>query len=341
MQPDSQPPAPTVVAVVVTCDPGPWLEQALSSLAAQDYPNVSVVVVDSASINDPTPAVEASLPGAFVWRLKDRVGFGRAANQVRQLVEGASHYLFCHDDVILAPDAVRLLLEEAFRSNSGIASPKYLQWEDPERLLSVGATADKVGVVNDLVDPGELDQEQHDSVREILVAPAGVTLVRADLFDALGGFDERFFMVYEDVDLSYRARLAGARVWYAADAIVRHAGSGSLGTISASAVFYGQRNLEWTWIKNTPPRLMIATALPHLIYSVAGVLHYIRAGRGGAAIRGKWAALGELPRVLAERRRVQATRTVDPSALESLMERRWFAAKRREKAYVASRAAAS
>ena len=222
MEPDSQPPAPTVVAVVVTSDPGPWLEQALSSLAAQDYPNASVVVVDSASKVDPTPLVEAALPGAFVWRLQSRVGFGRAANQVRQLVEGASHYLFCHDDVILAPDAIRLLLEEAFRSNAGIASPKYLEWEAPERLLAVGATADKVGVVNDLVEPGELDQEQHDSVREVLVAPAGVTLVRADLFDALGGFDETVDQFGEDLDLCWRAQVVGARVTVVPAARVMH-----------------------------------------------------------------------------------------------------------------------
>ena len=127
-------------------------------------------------------------------------------------------------------------------------------------------------------------------------------MIRRDAFDALGGFDARFFMVYEDVDLSYRARLRGLRVWYAADAIVRHAGSGSLGTISPAAVFYGQRNLEWTWIKNTPPACCAATALSHAIYSFAGVLHYMRLGLGGPALRGKWAALRALPQVLADRR---------------------------------------
>ena len=206
----------------MTSDPGPWLEQVLSSLAAQDYPNVSVVVVDSASATDPTPLVDSVLPGAFVWRLEKRVGFGRAANQVRQLVQGASHYLLCHDDVILAPDAVRLLLEEAFRSNSAITSPKYLQWDSPDRLLAVGATADKVGVVQDLVDPGELDQEQHDAIREVLVAPAGATLVRADLFDALGGFDETIDQFGEDLDLSWRARVVGARITVVPSARVMH-----------------------------------------------------------------------------------------------------------------------
>jgi GT2 family glycosyltransferase len=212
MDPEPQPPAPAVVAVVVTCDPGSWLERALASLADQDYPNLSVLVIDSASQTDPTARVAAVLPGAFVVRLEQRVGFGRAANEVLKLVEGASHLLFCHDDVALAPGAVRALVEEAFRSNAGVATPKYVEWDHPDQLLAVGATADRVGVVQGLVDPGEMDQEQHDGVREVFVAPGGVTLVRADLFRAVGGFNATIDQFGEDLDLSWRAHIAGARV---------------------------------------------------------------------------------------------------------------------------------
>jgi GT2 family glycosyltransferase len=210
------------VAVVVTCDPGSWFEQALSSLAHQDYPNLSVLMIDAASEDDPTSRVAEVIPGAFVSRLDRRVGFGRAANEVLKLVEGASHYLFCHDDVLLAPDAVRALIEEAFRSNAGIATPKFVQWDHPDRLLAVGATADKVGVLQDLVDPGELDQQQHDAVREAFVAPGGATLIRADLFRAIGGFNATIDQFGEDLDLSWRARTAGARVVVVPEARVLH-----------------------------------------------------------------------------------------------------------------------
>src|SRR5262249_10665091 len=134
----------------------------------------------------------------------------------------ASHFFFCHDDVILAPDAVRALIEEAFRSNAGIASPKFVQWDHPDRLLAVGATADKVGVLQDLVDPGELDQQQHDAVREVLVAPGGAILIRADLFRAIGGFNATIDQFGEDLDLSWRARTAGARVVVVPAARVLH-----------------------------------------------------------------------------------------------------------------------
>ena len=104
------------------------------------------------------------------------------------------------------------------------------------------------------------------SSREVFGACGAAFLIRRDVFERLHGFDEDFFMVYEDVDLSYRARLAGYRCWYAADAVVRHAGSGTLGVMSSTAVFHGQRNLEWVWLKNTPRGLLLRTIPSHLAY---------------------------------------------------------------------------
>ncbi|MGH9094121.1 MAG: glycosyltransferase, partial [Acidimicrobiales bacterium] len=214
--------APPVVIVIVACDPGSWFEETLASVASQDYPNLSVLVIDVASEADPTGRVANVLPGAFVRRLTQRMGFGRAANDVLEVVDGASHFLFCHDDVALAPDAVRLMVEESFRSNSGIVSPKLVEWARPEHLIAVGAGADRVGVIHPLLERGELDQAQHDGVREVFVAPGGATLVRADLFSTLGGFGQEIAECGEDLDLSWRVQIAGALVVVAPDARVRH-----------------------------------------------------------------------------------------------------------------------
>ncbi|MDP9073850.1 MAG: glycosyltransferase, partial [Actinomycetota bacterium] len=219
---DPQPSAPPVVAVVVTCNPGFWLEETLTSLGDQDYPNLSVLVIDAASTRDPTPRVASVLPGAYVRRLSGPVAFSRAANEVLAIVEGASHYLFCHDDVAPEADAVRVLVEEAFRSNAAIVSPKFVDWHRPERLLAVGKSVDKTGVLADLVDRGELDQEQHDSVRDVFCAPGGCMLVRADLFASLGGFDPDIDLMGEDLNLSWRTQVAGARVVVAPGVRVRH-----------------------------------------------------------------------------------------------------------------------
>ena len=214
--------APPAVAVVVAHDPGPWFEECLTSIAAQDYPSLSVLVIDAGSDVDPTPRVASVLPSAYVFRLTANPGYGPATNEVLTVVEGASFLLLCHDDVALAPDVVRTMVEEAFRSNAGVVAPKLVSWDDPRVLLHVGMSMDKTGVPVPMVEPGELDQEQHDAVRDVFCAPGGCTLVRADLFNALGGFERAIDFFGEDIDLSWRAQVAGARVVVAPAAVVRH-----------------------------------------------------------------------------------------------------------------------
>src|SRR3954471_22955745 len=101
---------PSVVAGVVTHDPGPWLADALDSLVKQDYRNLSILVVDAASAQDPTPRIAAVAPGAFVRRLATNRGYGSVANRCLQMVQGAAFYLLCHDDVALDPSAVRMMV---------------------------------------------------------------------------------------------------------------------------------------------------------------------------------------------------------------------------------------
>jgi GT2 family glycosyltransferase len=149
--------------------------------------------------------------------------------------------------------------------------------------------------------------------------------------EELRGFDEDFFASHEDVDLSYRARLLGYRCRYVPGAVVRHRGSATMGAVSAFAVFHGQRNLEWMFVKNTPGALMLRTLPAHLLYTAAAGLHFARMGRLGPFLRGKVAAAVGLGPVLRKRAEVQRTRRVGAAAIAPLLERRWLALKRREK----------
>ena len=81
---------------------------------------------------------------SFPARRENR-GFSAAANEALVAVEGASHLLLCHDDVAPAPDAVRRMVEEAYRSNAGIVGPKLVEWDAPDRLLQVGLGVDRFG----------------------------------------------------------------------------------------------------------------------------------------------------------------------------------------------------
>ena len=135
-------------------------------------------MLDAGSAVDPTARVASVLPGAFVRRLPEAGGFAAAANDVIDVVQGATFLLFCHDDVVLDPAAVRLLVEEAFRSNAAIIGPKLVEYDHPDILLEVGMAIDRFGVPHSGIEPGELDQEQHDAVRDVFFVSSTVMLVR-------------------------------------------------------------------------------------------------------------------------------------------------------------------
>lgn len=211
-----------MLAVVVTNDPGDWFDETLDSLATQDYARLSVLVVDAGGSGDLGGRVQAVLPNASVLDAADTEGFSEAANAVLDTDVDPAYLLICHDDVALAPDAVRQLVVESLRSNAGVAGPKLVDWQRPDRLQHVGLTVDRFGVAADVVDPGELDQEQYDSVADVFAVPSACMLIRTGLFRSLGGFDPGITRRGDDVDLCWRAQLLAARVMVVPAARVRH-----------------------------------------------------------------------------------------------------------------------
>jgi GT2 family glycosyltransferase len=307
-----------------------WLEPCLSALKAQaGAPDFEVVLIDNGSTDDSVPIVAKNFPEVRIVETGRNLGFAGGNNAGARAARG-SLLAFLNNDTIPAPEwLARLHAALGGGGDRALVTSRLVDLTRPDIVDSAGDGYLRAGGAYKHGHGESL--AKHLEAREVFGACGGAFMIRRDVFESLGGFDEDFFMVYEDVDLSYRARLAGYRCWYAPDALVRHAGSGTLGTTSAQAVYYGQRNLEWTWLKNTPGGLLLRTLAAHAIYSIAGVAHYIGRGRGAAAVRGKIAALLSLPRILRKRRIVQRTRRVDTRAVEALMERNWVAVKRREK----------
>ena len=124
--------APPVVAVMVVHQPGPWFEEVLDALAKQDYGNLRNLFLVVGDPGDTPERIRERVPNAFVRAVQSNPGFGSAANEVLRLVEGDNGFFcFLHDDVALDPGAIRLLVEELYRSNAGIVGPKLVTWADP------------------------------------------------------------------------------------------------------------------------------------------------------------------------------------------------------------------
>ncbi len=224
---------PSVHVVLVSHEPGLWLEEVLESVAAQDLVPAAVTVVDADNESNLADRVQSVLPQAEVRQMDSATGFGQAVNSAILGPASANKtaaeislipdfYVFCHDDVSLSPSTLRVLVSEAVTSNVGVVGPKYVDWDDPARIRHLGFVVDKTGAFIPAVEPGEYDQEQHDHVQEVFAVGGGCVLVRGDLFHAAEGFDSEIVHSYEHIDLCWRARTMGARVVVAPAAIVRH-----------------------------------------------------------------------------------------------------------------------
>jgi GT2 family glycosyltransferase len=312
---------PPVVAVVVTHEPGPWLEETLVSLTESDYPSLALFVLDAGSIEDPTPRVAAVAPHAFVRRLPENVGFAAAANEALAAVEGATFLLLCHDDVVVEPGAIRIMVEEAYRSNAGIVGPKVVAADDPEVLLEVGLTVDRFGVPFSGIEPGELDQEQHDTVRDVFVVSSAAMLVRTDLFHELGGFDPETWPAGEDLDLCWRALLVGARVMVAPDARVRHRRSLDGDVDEPDDVRLRARHRIRSVLKSYSPLTLVWVVPVGVLLALVEAVAFLVMGRPAQAraVIGAWLwNFRHLGDVLRARRAVQSSRTVPDSDLRPL-----------------------
>ena len=142
------------------------------------------------------------------------------------------------------------------------------------------------------------------------MASATAALYSREAFDRAGGFDERFFCYYEDVDLGVRLRLLGYRSWYVAGAIVRHVGSGITGKGSAFVARHTQRNRIWNYVKNMPAPWFWMLIPLHVLYQALALAHYARQGQLQPALCGTIEALQGLPSILDSRRSVQNSRCV-------------------------------
>lgn len=318
-----------MLAVVVAHDGERWLEACLHSLAAQTYPWLDVIVVDSGSAVPAEAMLRSVLPQAESLRLEANVGFGAAANRglgLSRQAPQADYFLFVHDDVALEPDCVERLLHSARETEAGIVGGKGLAWDRPEVLLEVGMSADPFCYPFSGLEEGEIDQGQHDLRGEVLFVTSACMLVSRATVAKCGSWDGDYFLFTEDLDLCMRARLAGFKVVVQPEARFRHV-QGLLrqrrpGLTPSDIRFLTRRNRSRTLVKNASFARVIPLLVSFTVYAFAEMVLLTlmrRFDEVPAYPRAFWSFLVTLPRLLRSRRAMQKRRTISDRRLRRLM----------------------
>ncbi len=316
---------PTVAVVVVNYNSGNYLLRCLRSLSDQSTESVRVVVVDNASTDDSMRDVARCFPNVETMMLPTNVGFAAANNLAMRQIDNADWIALLNADAFAEPHWLESLMDAAARRPEfDVLACPMLRDSNPTQSDGNGDVYHVSGFAwRDHC--GEPAAESPPDECEVFGACAAAACYRRQVLLACGGFDERFFCYFEDVDLAFRLRLAGHRCLLVPGAIVRHIGSGMTGRRSDFTVYHAQRNLEWTWFKNMPAPLLWWYLPQHLLLTFVAVAWFTLHGQGRVVCRSKWNALRSLRTLWRQRRIVQATRAVRVTELRRHMARGWLA----------------
>jgi len=294
-----------IAVIVVNYNAGSMLLRCLETIRSQTIRPKQVIVVDNASQDGSILAAETRFPEFDFIKLEKNIGFAAANNLAIHRTDGCYWIALLNPDAFAAPDWLERML------HASVSYPEYhffgarmLMDDDHTKLDGVGDIYHAVGLPWRM-GHGKTAAGQFVNPMEIFSPCAAAALYRRDDLIMIGGFDEDFFCYVEDVDVGFRLRLMGLRCLYVPDAIVFHKGSALTGRRSNFAVYHGQRNLIWTFLKNVPAPWVWLLSPFHLLLNFVAVPLL-----GLPALRAKRDALIGLGNIWRKRHVIQRTRCI-------------------------------
>lgn len=267
-------PGPTVQVIVVAWNSGEHLQRVLDALELQTYTDFVVTLWDNASDDGAAVGARLAVNGSYIQG-GSNLGFAVANNRAAALT-GSRWIATLNPDAVPEPGWLAALVAAGEAEGAASVGSVQLQAEDPSLLDGLGDVTSVTGFAwrGGYLRP-RADVEV--TLSEISSPCAAAALYRRTDFEACGGFDERFFCYFEDVDLGIRLRLRGGRNVLTPDAVVHHVGSASSSTVSGFAEYHGNRNQVWSFAK-TMPTALLPVALPlfvglHLVLLVSVARH--------------------------------------------------------------------
>ncbi len=253
------------------------LETFLPSVVAHssDFP---VYVADNGSSDDSVLFLENNFPQVKIIRFDTNNGFSKGYNLALEQIK-AEYYVLLNSDVEVTPNwilPVLALMEKD--KNIAACQPKILSYLNRQQFEYAGAAGgflDRYGYPfcrGRLFDTLEDDKGQYDDETEIFWATGACMFVRAEIYHQLGGLDEDFFAHMEEIDLCWRIKSAGYKVFYTCKSTVFHLGGGTLAKSNPRKTFLNFRNGILLLYKNLPEQKLLPIIFARLVLDgIAGI----------------------------------------------------------------------
>jgi GT2 family glycosyltransferase len=314
-------PRPTVTVVIPNLNGRRFLDRCLQRLREQTVIGVETIVVDNGSQDGSVEFLRSHFPEVVVVAMGANRGFAGGMNAGIERASGA-YVAFLNNDTEVDPRWLEELLACLERHPRAAAATS---------KLLLAHRRDTIDGAGDSLAPtflpyarghGKRDSGQYEDEIQVFGAAGAASLWRRSALEEVGLFDERFFAYYEDVDLSFRARLKGFECWYAPRAVAYHHRGATAGRRAEFTLFHPHKNRWFLILKNAPGRLL----LRNVVWLVLGEgflwIRALRARKPLVVVRAYREVLHNSRDVRTERRNIQRDRRVSSAELKPLLRHR-------------------
>lgn len=261
-----------------------WLEKFLPSVVQFSH-NADIYVIDNFSNDQSVEFLKNKFPSVKIILNSENFGFAGGYNEGLKKID-AEYFCLLNSDVEVTENWLHPIFD-LFESDENIAAiqPKILSYHKKTHFEFAGAAG---GLIDNLgypycrgriFDDVEEDQGQYDDEVEIFWASGCCFFVRAKDFWAQNGFDARFFAHQEEIDLCWRLRNAGKKIFYTSKSTIYHVGGGTLNKQSSEKTYLNIRNNLSMLLKNLPfPQLLVILFVRLSLDGIAGIYFWYKYG---------------------------------------------------------------
>ncbi len=264
-----------------------YLKRCLDSLMSQSRQDFSVILIDNGSADGSADYVESHYPEVTVIRYETNTGFCHAVNEGIRMADTPYVILLNNDTVCEASFVEKLAAAMEKEKNCFACASRMVRMDDPEKMDDGGDYYCALGWA--YARGKGRPAARYGKKREIFSACAGAAIYRRAVFDEIGLFDEKHFAYLEDVDIAWRARIAGYRNFYIPEAVVRHVGSAASGSVynefkirhsSRNSIYMIYKNMPWPQIILNLPFLVVGFLIKMIFFAQKGYFKEYAAGLG-------------------------------------------------------------
>jgi GT2 family glycosyltransferase len=295
------------------------IRSCLDSLRAQTQPH-QTIVVDNGSVDDSVKIIESEYSEVTLIRHTKNKGFTGGVNTgIKYAIDQEAEYVaLLNNDAVAAKDWLKNLVGSLSENpKTGIATSKICD----DKKTHLDSTGDLYTIWG-LPYPrgrGEPFSSKYDEDTTVFGASGGASLYRIKMLEQIGLFDDDFFAYYEDVDLSFRAQLAGWKVAYVPAALVYHEIGATSSSIKGFTTYHTIKNLPLIFWKDVPlalmPKVFPRLILAHWMF----IFRAISRGQIWPVLKGIFMAVIYFPNTLWQRRNIQSSRKVSIEYINSII----------------------